>query len=158
MRLLPGKSLALRWLYPQFLADVTPATARTLDPGGLFMFCGQTLTDDLGSTSKGNQVGRHFAQSRTALRHASVGATSYVLTHPRLPLCRSGSEKEHRLLFLLLLLLLVFFFLSLSVPLLFAPCRFVYAACSRARKHRSDKVSPCVRMKDRARQTEGKGK
>lgn len=156
-----GQRASIPWDIPCSVLALPPVPCRChpcyrqdVAPGGLFMFCGQTLMDDYSSTPRvirtADRLLRAIWLPVPFRRHASMIATSYVFTYPPLfcakvvPRRAQGGSSSSA------------FFLLLS--LLFAPCLFVYAACSRVRMHQSDKVSPCVRMKDRARQTEGKGK
>lgn len=115
-------------------------------PRGLFMSRGQTLMGDSGST-------RRVIRTADGLVRFRPRCVVRVHVSPPAFVRRRFLEKseEH------CLLLLRLYFLPLSFK---SPSRmsFVYAACSRVRTHRSDKVSPRVRMKERARQTEGKAK
>lgn len=132
-----------------------PGFRQDAAPGGLFMSCGQTLMDDYSSTAR---------VIRTADRLLTVTWPSVpfdcrvVRVHvSTLPFVQQWLQEEREVHCLLLLFFppLSFFLQSPSCLLLVV---FVYAACSRVGMHQSDKVSPCVRMKERARQTEGKAK
>lgn len=129
-----------RWLSPR----------RCPPPGGPFTSRGQALMGDSGFTLRVIRT----ADGLVRFRPRCVVRVS-VSQRRRF---REEGEEHCILLFCCCCCCFRSFFFPPSFK---SPTRLslsVYAACSRARKHRSDKVSPRVRMKERARQTEAKAK
>lgn len=90
-----GQRVSIPWDIPSSVLALPPVPCRChpcyrqdVAPGGLFMFCGQTLMDDYSSTPRvirtADRLLRAIWLSVPFRRHASMIATSYVFTYPRL--------------------------------------------------------------------------